>query len=227
MQKSQHRKLLYYLITGISIFIFLFFAMQHDPITQSKKTYSEERSKGLKLWENVGFLADSFRTGDLILRTGKSFFSNELRKMCLRDQTYSHCGWISKDEKGKLRVYHSIGGTDNPDNSIRSDPIEQFCHPNEINRFAIYRYDLGLEQIMKGDSLAKTHYANRVQFDLGFDMQDVSELYCSEFIYNLLINITGDNNFIPLSIINDKNYIGIDDLFLNNHSTKIYEYEYN
>lgn len=177
-------------------------------------------------WDMAEVALDDLRSGDLILRAGRTFFSNELRKYNQRDQTFSHCGFITRNEEGDIEVIHSIGGTDNPDSHIKRDPIFKFCHPEEVTRFAIYRYGLSTKTLWKADSLAHDLLDKKVPFDLKFDLSDDSELYCAEFIYKVLSDATNDAKFISLTRFQDKLYVGVDDLFLNEHCTKIFEHAY-
>ena len=177
-------------------------------------------------WAMCALDQGSLQPGDLIVRAGKTFFSNELRKYNQRDKTYSHCGLITRGPDGNMQVIHSIGGTDNPDSRIKIDPISIFCHPEEITQFAIYRYEMDPEVLQRVDSLAHNLLDRRVPFDLKFDLADDSELYCAEFIYKVLSDATNDRNFISLTRFRDKLYVGVDDLFLNDHCTKIFEHAY-
>lgn len=167
-----------------------------------------------------------WQTGDLVVRTGTSFFSSELRKFSRRDQTYSHCGWVVRDSTQQLWVYHAIGGTDNPDNSLRKDSLATFCAPNGVSRFAIYRYTISAADKRKATAVADSLYQAKVQFDLSFDLHDDSELYCAEFIWKILKQTSNQAEFISLSRLQNKDYVGIDDLYLNDYCTKIYSYAY-
>lgn len=183
-------------------------------------------AKPAPTWTSVGFPDSLVQTGDLIVRTGTSFFSNELRKFSRRDPTYSHCGWVVRDSSDRLWVYHAIGGTDNPDNSLRKDPIAKFCDAKDIRQFALFRYTIPDQDKWKATQLADSLYQVRTPFDLSFDLQDDSELYCAEFIWKILKETANRAEFISLSRLQDKDYVGIDDLYLHDHCTKIYEYAY-
>ena len=196
-----------------------------NPVS-SMQQLTAKRHSARELWAKSGLDVSALRPGDLIVRAGRTFFSNELRKYNQRDKTFSHCGLISRDKDGKLEVIHSIGGTDNPESHIKMDPLFLFCHPDEITQFAIYRYDLDKVTIHRMDSLAHDLLDKKVPFDLKFDLSNDSTLYCAEFIYKVISEATNDRNFISLTRIQDKLYVGVDDLFLNKHCTKIYEHAY-
>jgi hypothetical protein len=194
------------------------------PLPKTYRTYDPAFIQ--EKWQQVKIDPDSLRVGDLIVRSGMSFFSNELRKFNQRDQTYSHCGWVTRDNSGEVKVIHAIGGTDNPDNRMKMDKLHTFCHPAEAQRFAVFRYALPSAQLGIADSMAHALYNIGVTFDLRFDLEDDNSLYCAELIYKLLVAVTHNPDFINLSRINDKVYVGVDDLYLTSHCTKIYEHAY-
>jgi hypothetical protein len=177
-------------------------------------------------WAEIGIDSNVLATGDIVLRSGKGFFSNAMRKLSLRDKTYSHCGWISRDENDRIWVYHSLGGTDNPDAKIRRETLWKFCNKMEVNEFAFFRYDMTPAEIKKADSIVKQLFDRGIRFDLKFDLETTERLYCSEFVYTIVTKATNNQDFLPLSLINGKWYVGMDDLFLNGHCKKIAHYEY-
>lgn len=208
-----------------SVVLYLWLAL--TPQSPAPKTYRPFDPDYLQQkWQQVRIHPDSLRVGDLIVRSGMSFFSNELRKFNQRDQTYSHCGWVTRDNTGAVRVIHAIGGTDNPDNRLKMDKLHQFYHPAEAHRFAVFRYHLPEAQLARADSMAHALYNIGVTFDLRFDLEDDNSLYCAELIYKLLVSVTNNPDFINLSRIMDKVYVGVDDLYLTSHCTKIYEHAY-
>lgn len=196
-----------------------------NPFTPIQKV-AKMHTTAEEQWAESGLDYSVIQPGDLIVRAGRTFFSNELRKYNQHDKTFSHCGLISRNTDGKLEVIHSIGGTDNPDSHVKTDPLFLFCHPDEITQFAIYRYDVDKVTLQRMDSLAHDLLNKCVPFDLKFDLSDDSKLYCAEFVYKVISAATNDRNFISLTRIQDKLYVGVDDLFLNKHCTKIYEHAY-
>ncbi len=207
--------------------IFLTWTTNLDFIKPARpRTFEEKYAYARQKWNEVQFDYSMLKTGDLLFRRGKSFFSNQLRKYSLHETKYSHCGFVSLSEDGTPLVFHSIGGTDNPNARIRCDSVFVFCDANEVSAFAVYRYRVSEQIIHRADSIARTFYKKRLAFDMNFDLNDDEKLYCAEFIYKIWIYATKNRNFIPLSVTAHKTYVGIDDLYLNNHSQKIFEYEY-
>lgn len=210
-----------------AIAIFMIITMRPGLLIKSKtRHYRTDISLAFKDFKLAEIDFDSLKTGDMVVRTGRSFFSNELRKFSQKEDKYSHCGLISKDKNGKAVIFHSIGGSDNPDSRVRCDSLFWFCNPIEASRFAVFRYQITDSERKAVDSIARDLYRRKIKFDMKFELDENEALYCSEFIYNILINATTLKNFLSLSRLNGKDYIGIDDLYLNNHCKKIFEHEY-
>ena len=177
-------------------------------------------------WKKVEFDPTMVRDGDLLTRRGKGFISEQMMLFSKDDPKWSHSGIISKDPDGTVYVYHAIGGEDYADNSMKRQRIEIFAHPDVAYGFGVYRYDLNNDQFSKLDSILERQYRNKVQFDLDWDLESDEEMYCSELIYKALIDATGDKEYISLSKVMDKDYVAVDNLYLNKHCNQIFEYNY-
>ncbi|HLR38742.1 MAG TPA: hypothetical protein VK084_11905 [Chitinophagaceae bacterium] len=203
------------LFVGIILSLLLFSCSSESPSSVVKKESNQK-----KIVEGIHLLKD----GDLILRTGRSFISSALRRFSLQDQTYSHCGFVRK-ENGKTLVYHAIGGEDNPQKTLCKVPIKTFCNPKQNIGFGIFRYTLTNKQRESLDSLIDKYYKEQIPFDRSFDLTTNDAFYCTEFIYKTLLPVTSQN-YLPTSHIGSFKYIAIDNLYLNKHTTSIYEVKF-
>lgn len=166
-----------------------------------------------------------FKTGDLILRHGRGFISNAFMSLSFKEKKYSHSG-IVHIENGKVYVYHAIGGEENVDNKMRKDLLKDFCDPQYVHAFGVYRYDLNEGQLKQYDSLATDYYSKGLQFDTKLDLATDDVMYCSELIYKMLQKVTGDKDYVSVSDVKGYKYIAIDNLYLNRHCSSVYEYSY-
>jgi hypothetical protein len=157
------------------------------------------------------------RSGDIIFRDGRGAISSVFRKCSVTDQSYSHAG-IIHFENGIPYVFHLIGG-EGKASYMRKDLLSSFCSPDESCAVGIYRTDLNADQI---DSLTCKFYKQKVQFDIQFDLSTNDKMYCTEMVYKVLTQISGDDNFIPLTTVNKITYCACDNLFLSPHFKKIY-----
>lgn len=160
------------------------------------------------------------RTGDVVLRSGRGPQSYMLSQMNQRDKTYSHCG-IVVVEGGYPYVYHSIGGEDNPDARLRKDPAAYFMNTRFNYGFGFARYTLSEKELQLMVLNIYRYYNQRPLFDMQFDLATDDYLYCSEFVYKVLCNTTGDTSWLPTSVTQGHRYVGIDDLYLNEHAKEV------
>ncbi len=179
----------------------------------------------LEKWKKVPLDLDSLQSGDLVLRHGKGFISDLLIAFNNEEKKYSHSGLIHREGK-KLFVYNSIGGESRESNKMLKERFEIFVHPDIAFDFGIFRYDMPENQLISLDSLLGAYFQSGLEFDMDFDMYSEDKMYCSEMIYKAILLVTKDKNYLPLSRIQGKPYVAIDDLYLNSHCKQILEYNY-
>ena len=179
----------------------------------------------MEKWNRAKPLQVRFHPGDLIFRHGRGAISDALKLFSRHDPTYSHAGIISV-ENDRVFVYHAIGGEENPTNHLRKDPLELFCNPNDVHSFGMYRLDLDKIKLQKIDSIAADYYRNGLEFDTKFDLDSDDKMYCSEFVYKIILHVTCDKNYLHLSTVTGMTYVACDDLYLNSHCSCLYRYQY-
>jgi hypothetical protein len=153
------------------------------------------------------------RDGDMITRTGNDFTSESLRSLNQRDKSFSHCG-IASIEHDSIFIYHALGGDFNPDQKIRRDPLEIFAEPYTNKGIGIYRFDVADSIKKKFASTAQELFGQGIMFDMDFDLKTNDRMYCAEFAGKCFIK--GGNGKLSFnhSHINQFEFIGVDDLFL-------------
>lgn len=160
------------------------------------------------------------RSGDLVTRTGNDFTSESLRKLNRRNKTYSHCG-IASIENDSLFVYHALGGEWNPDAKLRRDRWEVFAEPFSNKGVGHFRYAIDDNTIAMLMRLVQRHHREGLPFDMQFDLATDDRMYCAEFI-SKTFSLASDNRLqFGRSHINNFEFIGVDDLFLQENCRKI------
>ena len=165
----------------------------------------------------------NLHTGDVILRQGKGFISEVFRKSSLHDQHYSHAGVIQVTAKGVF-VVHVIGNSGKADSELKSEPIDEFCKSSENRSYAIYRYSF-----LSGKEHEINRYLNNlksqhIRFDEHFDMSTKNLLYCTELVYDMCLMTV--NHPLPVTEVRGRQYVGLDDLYLNEASLLITKQTY-
>ena len=154
------------------------------------------------------------KPGDLIVRSGRDYTSETMRKLSVVDKTYSHCG-IASVEHDSLFVYHSIGGEWNPDQKLRRDPFEIFCNPFENRGFGIFRYTLNPKENARLISIVQNFYKHGIMFDMKFDLISDDRMYCTEFVYKAVEEASHNKISLPTTTLNHLTFVATDNLFIN------------
>jgi hypothetical protein len=155
--------------------------------------------------------------GDIVVRTGNDMTSYMLRQLNHFEKTYSHCG-IVLIEDGYPFVYHSIGGEDNPDQVLRRDSASFWFSPGHNLSFGIVRLDRSAEMDSGLHKLVSRYYREKKKFDMDFDIRTDDRFYCAEFVYKSVNRAANDSNFIKPVTVMGYTFVGIDNLYLNDHA---------
>lgn len=194
----------------------LFFVMACHTQKENAITFNKTKNDSIAEHKNAAMAfvqinnaQRSVQSGDLVLRTGRDYTSEVMRKLSRHDKTYSHCG-IASIENDSVFVYHSIGGEWNPDQKLRRDLFAVFCNPYENRGFGIYRYSFNKKQAEEILQNIHQFYKNEVKFDMQFNLDTDDRMYCSEFVYKAIKPAL----VLKTTTINHITFVAIDNLFL-------------
>lgn len=185
------------------------------------------------------------RAGDLILRTGTDFSSEQVKGFSKQDQTYSH-GGIAVVEHDSIFVYHVEPDYYYITDKVRKEPLDSFCNPAKNLGIGIARYQLSDSENISFLNYLEDQYKNRIPFDMYFLLSSDDSLYCSEMIRKGLAKATHNRIMIETQPLTDRSkfrlikryfklqekqfvnreLIPIDRLFLNPACTVIKRYVY-
>ena len=143
------------------------------------------------------------RTGDLVLRTGNDYASEQVKDMSATDKTYSH-GGIAVVENNEVYVYHVEPDFNHINDKVRKEKLDSFFNPGHNLGFAIGRYDLNDTEIKDFISYLNHQYEKKVAFDMTFKLSTDDSMYCSEMIRKGLAISTGDRVLLDIGRIVDK-----------------------
>ncbi|MCC7231446.1 MAG: hypothetical protein IT242_00760 [Bacteroidia bacterium] len=178
-----------------------------------------------KKWEIASPDPSMLHSGDLIFRQGRGVISNSLRCLNREDPSFSHAGIIHL-EKGKVFVYHCIGGEENVSSRMRKESLRDFCSPDYVHSFAIYQLQVDEHRHSMMDSIAGSWYRKGLRFDTDFDLSTDSAMYCTEMVYKVIKASCGNEIYLPLTRLAGRSYVTCDNLYLHTPCTSIYHYSY-
>jgi hypothetical protein len=190
-------------------------AKNHYETPIPSKTDSIREAQKITAAIDAIYMSKKFvKQGDLIVRSGRDYTSETMRKLSAVDKTYSHCG-IASVEHDSLFVYHSIGGEWNPDQKLRRDPFEIFCNPFENRGFGIFRYNLSPKENARLISIVQNFYKHGIMFDMKFDLISDDRMYCTEFVYKAVEEASHNKISLPTTTLNHLTFVAPDNLFIN------------
>lgn len=210
---------------GLVSISFILMAYQWLDVPQHDYISIEDRANNPVNLRMIDSGIHMLRQCDIVVRTGNDITSTMFLKMNQTDKTYSHCG-IVMIENGYPFVYHSIGGEDNPNETLRRDSTSFWFSPRHNMGFGILRFNFTPSQADSLKHIVLQYYAAKKKFDLDFDLKDESKLYCSEFVHKALNYAMADTGFIKTTRWMGKEYVAIDNFTLNPHAHLICQVRY-
>ena len=126
-----------------------------------------------------GTFFEILKDGDIICRLGDRLWSQIFKDISENDKRFSHTGIIRINDD-QVTVIHAEGTTKRGKDFVKEEPLNDFI--KAARAIGIYRI-IGLDDNKISGAAIK--YIG-VPFDWKFDMDDASELYCTELLYILL-----------------------------------------
>ncbi|HOF15298.1 MAG TPA: YiiX/YebB-like N1pC/P60 family cysteine hydrolase [Bacteroidales bacterium] len=171
-----------FLIVVLSIFAFISVLYFYQ-----KKSIKDEQNSTYQLQAHE---IEKIREGDIILRHGYGIISDMIVKVGKEPYPISHCGVVCKDEKQNWIVIHTVSNTLTAIDGMQSDPLAVFVKNSKENSIIVVRYKNTNDSCTKLFTQQAFYYLNKkVPFDDRFDSNDSSELYCTEFIRQLYLDV--------------------------------------
>ena len=142
-----------------------------------------------RTYEPREFPYDEMRTGDLAFRCGRGMLSQGVIAID-RKGMYSHCGVVIQDEDGSWKIAHSVPAErefSGDFDRVKFEPIEQFFSNQMASRGRLVHVG-GLTDSLKLAAMAdeaRHYFRDSVRFDHGYNLEDSTELYCTEYVWML------------------------------------------
>jgi len=205
MIRAYNRK--YFVLTGIIILIVLILTIFIYIIMP--------RGKPAVLIKENSFY-DILNDGDIICRLGDRLWSEIFKDFSVNDKRFSHTG-IIRINNNQITVIHAEGTSKPGKDFVKEEPIDDFL--KAARAIGVYRImDLDGNKI----SGMAMEYSG-VPFDWKFDMDDASELYCTELLYNILKRLKPAFEFNTAYIKElGKNIIPVDSISNSEYFSEIY-----
>ena len=132
---------------------------------------------------------DSLQQGDIILRRGYGFFSDMISQRLNKGKfDVTHSGILYR-RQGQWWVIHSLSSDVSETDGMQQQPLATFLNYSMPEKILVVRpQGLTSEQGFKVVERALYYLQKGVPFDHRGVIDDPSELYCTELIYQILEN---------------------------------------
>ncbi|MHC5310086.1 YiiX/YebB-like N1pC/P60 family cysteine hydrolase [Myroides sp. LJL116] len=198
VSEYQARKVKVFLLCCIS---FLFLCCNNKEI----KPLSKQNELACSSFEQA-----NLNNGDIVFRLGTGYFSNFFRKYASQEKEFSHVGLVQR-ENDSLFVIHIEASEFTGVGYVKKETLTSFLSQSKSHRFYYNTLDSATKEKIVTQAL--TYYKAHVPFDLEFNSEDDSALYCSELIAHS-INKGLDSIIIrPTLQLGDKLLYGLDDVY--------------
>jgi len=222
LKKSIKSKIIIILISVVSIFVVAIVALLAVHSQLKQKIPHPDSAADIWNKKAIDSAVTLLHSGYMVLRMGRGADSYMLAQLNQKDKSFSHCG-IVFIENGYPFVYHCIGGEDNPDERLRRDSACFFFSQVHNLAMAVVNFEFSDAQTQRLKSIVYDYYKKRPKFDLQFDLKTDDKLYCAEFVYKAINQAVDDTAYIQTTTLMGCTFVGIDNLFLNQHAHIIWQ----
>lgn len=205
--------------------LFLFSCQQKVNASLIDNAGNADNARIIQSLACIDSLQHLVQDGDVITRTGIDFTSQALKQFCQKDDTYSHCGIVLK-ENDSFFVYHAIGGEINPKQTLQREWLPWFCDGASNEGVGIFRFKLDSMKLYREKKFITEKYAAGILFDMAFDLKSDDKMYCTEFVAKTLMYAYQNNHLFDTTKVQHLSYFAVDNIFLNKNCSEIHRFKY-
>lgn len=138
---------------------------------------------------NSAALIDSLaRPGDIIMKNGYGNISRMITSVLDEEHAISHCGILDVDDStGAFYIIHSVAKQVSDRDGVQRIGLKRFINDVKPGDLYLLRY----KDHAKASAIVKEArclLAAEVPFDHSYDLTSDDALYCSEFVYKVVLN---------------------------------------
>lgn len=130
--------------------------------------------------------------GDIILRKGIGLASDLIITFMNEKKEISHGAMIVKNDN-ELYVIQSVSRTLSDFDGMQTQPLSEFNKSSTKGTTIVVRPKIS--NIQKMVEQAKIYLDRKIPFDHAFKLNNGNNFYCSEFIWQVITDVTGEDFF--------------------------------
>lgn len=140
---------------------------------------------------------------------GTGLWSGLLRDLNQRDKRFSHIGIVLGGPDGKWQVVHADADDQSLNGGVTVISMEEFKAAS--TSWAVYRHP-SISALQSSGIAEAARSLIGTEFDARFDLDDPTELYCSELAFRAYL--AAGSNLIRPSNVDGRKFVSIDDCYL-------------
>lgn len=137
--------------------------------------------------------------GEIILRKGRGFLSTKIVEFLNEDLNYSHAGILIKS-KNKFIVIHSLSNEVSNIDGVQAEYLNKFLLDVADSSICILRAKTSKKQQLQIQQEALRYLELQIPFDHHFNFDSKNEIYCSELVHDILLNVLKKETFPPENV---------------------------
>ncbi len=153
---------------------------------------------------------EQLKSACLVCRLGNGYFSKLFRQYASKEQRFSHIGIISV-ERDTLFVYHAEASELTGIGFVKRETLGSFLYG--INTYSFFKLNYPDSTKSKIIENVKSYHARKTSFDMSFDNQDDTELYCTELIAVSINHALNRDEVKPSLKVKKKRFYTLDDIY--------------
>ena len=163
---------------------------------------------------------EKLQDGDILLRRKSGIFSEIARNFSEHEKRYSHAG-IAIKKNTDIVVFHSVTDSELGFNGVVVEDLLAFL--KDVEEWGVYRLTSPLPAYFpqRLRSALQLHLDNNTAYDHDYDLSTNDKFYCTELIQYAINHALNDDVIIARRAFNQKRYVSIDDVYLNDHFTLV------
>ena len=123
------------------------------------------------------------KEGDILLRKGYGWISDRIADLLDEKYRITHCGIILTEGYKELHILHSISN-ENVD-GVLIEPLKKYIRESQQGSLIAVRPNYNEETKTKIIETVKRMHDKKIPFDLAFNCNDSSKMYCAELFANV------------------------------------------
>ncbi len=145
-------------------------------------------------WVKDSFRLNIVQNGDIVLKRGYGAISRLITNALDEPIPLSHCAVIVESENGFI-IIQSVSQEASDADGVQSITLDKFLEDIYQDQIYVIRHRSDEDERYHIADVAIGYLHRIIPFDHEFDYLEKDRMYCSELIYNILLDVYGKNFF--------------------------------